>query len=718
MLDFSGDRVDLGGGSGGGLPTAGSGTITASRTVHGTLPAMVEIEGSTTAGFSGFDQDRELFWVTQLIGDPLSDFTLPNIPDEWRDPNIQYGRKPRFFLPDANTQYDFYMWCVSQDGTVVSQPFQFSVTTGSIEASYPGTDTICLDPSGTFTGKPTGAQEVTTVAGLVSALDAATSGKAVLIARGSDISDFELDEKDYLEHVGAFGTGDRPILRPRGSGNTLIDISGSLGNESSISRFTVVSIDARGPWEAQNETGRLVDVFNTLHTSCPFAILYDCRFSGWRRIQLHLHNSNAYIVGLCDCEITSWIDYGFYHPGNELSRLALVGCDVAQHVDALNGGHQTERDDMINMQGPVRLSGAYEHFQCSSTSFFSRGGWSGGNDQPCLRLNAGQNEDDEFYLDRITAEAGGVIAQSAGSNSGVTENRVSAVVDKAIFLASTKTGREHFLSHSGGIDFRNVLCIIPNVANTNDVSFGISIKFNPDNPSANNLAAPVRVLSSTYLNLREVANDDGDDPTLFTASGGSFTDFTENHNVEHAPNITASVDGGLTTGANFSGFVARYKGERPNFDFISGTLSGQSSFNVNYPSGTDQAYWQGLPAENYKHMMRVDGSMNYAAPEFGADFSVTFNASNITITKASGTWSGSYKLRLDRHTAIPAADSNFASPAAVPIPRPSAGTDDTGIIPYDDLFGTPRPQSNETNEDHLGNALATTGNEAGAVLAL
>ena len=137
-----------------------------------------------------------------------------------------------------------------------------------------------------------------------------------------------------------------------------------------------------------------------------------------------------------------------------------------------------------------------------------------------------------------------------------------------------------------------------------------------------------------------------------------------------------------------------------------------------YPSGTNQAYWQGLSDTN--HTLKR-GGLYYTADN--GDLVVSFDATTLTVTNTSGeTWnSGTWYLRLDRASQIPAMDTTYASPATIPLPRPDVGsgalnTGDGGRRPYDDFFGHVRPGLGGV--DHLGNQRPETGNEQGAFLAV
>lgn len=699
---------------------SGTGVLNLTQTEYGTSPMMVEMLATPAAGFSGYDEYREITYVWVLDGAPITDYGYANLPTAWRNPNVKYGQRVFFYLDEPGTTYTGTCWAVSHDGAVVADATPFSITTGNPDTTYSGTDTIALDPSGTFTGKPTGAQEVTTVSGLQTALNSASSAKRVVIARGQTVEDFAITELDHLKHIGAFGTGNRPIVRPTKSYGTILNMSGaSVGSPSSVDQITITDIDFRGYWDAANEIGQATDLFHMIHTSCTFGLVHNCNIQGFKLLHMHLSDTLPFRLGVARCTITHWQDYGFYAAGNSSAVYSFAESDIAQPANSPTHTNQG-RYYLNNMQGPGRMGGTYAGLFFSQTSMMARGSWSPA-EQACWRMNSVPTEDSEQYLDRVTAEGGGAILWNTGTGS--PEKRVKGVVDKALLLASAYTGYEAFFAHCGGMDIRNTMVVVPNVPNADNVSWSSAIKLDPNGGDANNLAAPVRILGSTMLNLRNTTNDLGDTVVLHDSGGGLFTDFTSDNNVQHGPNLDNPVDGGLSTSGSIPGFAPRYGGVKPNFPLVIGTFGSSvangGTFTVSYPSGTNQAYWTGLDAENDQHAIRVNNSAIYHADAaYGGDMSVTFGASNITITNLSGvTWSAgqAYQLRLDRHTEM-TLQTSYANPATLPLYSPSSGAADTGFIPYDDFFGSPRPQVNETGKDHLGNALAASGNEAGAIL--
>jgi len=105
---------------------------------------------------------------------------------------------------------------LSSDGSTLSigATVTNTITVGDPDTVYSGTNTICISTSGTFTGKPTGAQEVTT-SSWATVVGYMTTGKRVLLRRGESWStpagtDTATPTNSSGGTLGSFGTGAAP----------------------------------------------------------------------------------------------------------------------------------------------------------------------------------------------------------------------------------------------------------------------------------------------------------------------------------------------------------------------------------------------------------------------------------------------------------------------------------------------------------------------------
>ncbi|MEM9636053.1 MAG: hypothetical protein AAGA94_00275 [Pseudomonadota bacterium] len=691
---------------------------------------VAEVPGPGDPSFDGITY----VWTVERAG-PGADETahgdfagVPHLIDGWDNARIAYGKKVAFFLDEPDTTYNVRCWAIDQSGnrgigTRASGEEGLVITTANADDLYAGSATICLDPSGAFADAPLGAQQVTGVSALQSAIWGASGPSRVLIARGQDIADFALNDTGggNIRYVGAFGSGPRPILRSNGI-STMLDFY-----ETSAPQLTITGLDCRGAWDATTETGRPLDAIRPFRSALQSLAIWECGFDGFSMVNPTLNDTDFYVAAIGKTRITNWQDYGIYTAASPHAHYALIGCDIAQHMDAINHS-QTERNGMLNQQGPVRIAG-YKAMYIGASSFLSRGGWSGGNDQPCLRLNSVGLTECDTVVDRATFEAGSVVIYLTGANAGVAEQPGNHLFDKALVLAGGgKTGREMVFANFGGSTFRNVICAMLDAPSFHGIAFNNCLDFTPDQNGSANLTTPVKVYNCTSLNTRSAAHDFGDSPAL--AGPSDFSDYTYENNVVHAPTLDTPVPANAVTMTGASVFAPRYRGIRPNFDFEQGTLADHvgmgSSFTLPYPSGTDQAYWQAIAGLDTLHMMRMDNKVLYAA--YDGSFTVAFEAGQVRITNTSrSAWAGgsAWKLRLDRKSQLPAMNTTYGNPVTLSLPVPVPGSNiasghdgpGSGVWAYDDFLGAPRPftRSGQPQTDHTGTLRPTAGRAQGAV---
>ena len=182
--------------------------LAASR-VTGVAPLAVLFDAtgssSSTAGLDPFRQltysfnfgdDRGLVW--SVDGLPKNTETGGPIASHVFDVAGTYVVKVRATDP---TSGDY------ADSTV-------TVTVTAPDAAYSGTKTVCVSAAKNYTGCPTGAA-------LATALPTGTdwNGKRVLLARGETFGDVSILDGNSGVQVGAYGTGNAPVVSSVGVGN-------------------------------------------------------------------------------------------------------------------------------------------------------------------------------------------------------------------------------------------------------------------------------------------------------------------------------------------------------------------------------------------------------------------------------------------------------------------------------------------------------------------
>ncbi|MEL7453770.1 MAG: hypothetical protein AAGJ50_10415 [Pseudomonadota bacterium] len=697
-----------------------------------TAPSLVWFEAKDLEGFDVEEGGAQPYdpsfdgvtYVWTVEGGNLAPYTAPNIPTDWNTPTRAYGKKVAFVFTDADTTYTIRLWAIDESGNIGEA--RTLVKTVVASDLYPGAQTVCLDPSGGFQGAPDRAAKVTTLHEMQSALLKASGPTRLLVARGQVLENVLISgRRTRLNYIGSFGDPGlpRPVLWALSDDVNMLEFQRS--NETQI---TVEGLDCRGHWDAATETGR--GTRSPLDFSAPSLshfTVWRCRFSGFGLLQVKLNAETVWTGGLGDTEVTNWGGYGIYvQPAKIKARLAFVGCDVAQHPDALNhypGG----RNGLMNTQGPIRIP------ECASvyfgaSSFLSRTGWSGSDDQSCLRLNSSCLEGHSYIIERCTLEGGWSTIHMSGSNGRKVEKAGNYLLDKVLLLAGGGKSFRFGSPHFGGTTLRNTLMVQLDVPGPDKYGYVQSLHMVPQQTDRGNLAAPVAIYNCSVMNLRSPPNVKGDQMRLTAKT--PFEDFTDENNIIHAPRMVAHPEdthAPVATTDTLPGFKPRYKGIRPNFNFEEGVLEravrGGEGFQLRYPEGTDQAYWLGLPASDRMHGIRVDRRV-YRAVE--GTFQVRFDPKAVTIINLSRTlWEKEWTwiLRLDRKSQIPPINTTFGSPTdremPLPVPAPGSPAILTGAAQgrhaYDDFLGRVRPGPSETGRDHKGDPRPRDGGTQGAL---
>lgn len=689
---------------------------------------------------------HEITYVWTIRNAPLAPYQAPeNMVTGWNNPNLAYGKKVAFAFPDPGT-YVVDLWAIDSEGAIGTA--EATVVVGNADSLYPGTLTICFsnDPGETWAGEKPGCQRVTTTAGLQSAIEAAAPNvPRILLKRGQTVTNLGLRvDQGQLGYLGAWGSGsERPIVNQTGG------YAIQFRDGATMPEFTCSSIDFRGLWDSTTETGRPGETpiyFQLKTTDCHFTI-HGCAFDGFTAVTLSPGQSTETIVVFADNVITNWRDYGIYtHTSdNPNARMAIIGCRIAQHVDALNGG---EKNGLFNTHGPIRYASTAIVY-VAVCDLFSRCGWSGlGSDtadQPCLRCNSVGYSDRYLGVDRLVAEGGFRVLQIGGQNpgaSGTVEYPGNYVLDKVLCISTAKTIGPFVFAQFGGTTIRNTLAVMPNTPQYHTGNtWQWSVFMGPDNPGAVNADAPMAVHSSSFIGLRDSGNDLNAIWALDDNTSAFNTMIRENY-VLHAPALDTPVAPAapIDLSAAIPGVQPRYRGVRFNFEGQNGSFGGDiapgGSFTIPYAqittdlvrqtggAATDQAYWTAIEAIDTEHLLMTRNQYNNAVAFTAVDgeFTVAFEPSAVRITNTSTEiWYTDYSLRLDRKSLIPPMQSAFASPSSLPLPRPGPGSaaensGDLGFRAYDDFMGDVRPGPSQTGQDHRNQPRPASGNEQGALL--
>lgn len=701
-----------------------------------TAPAGLWLEAVNLSGFAAnggpgpgeiYDPSaHEITFVWTVRGAPLSAFQAPqNMVTAWRNANLAYGKRVAMNFPAAGT-YTIDLWAVDRQGTTA----QAETTIVVVEAAsaYPGTNTVCFSPAGDFTGAPPGAQTTTSYAGLQSIIDGASNPLRLLLRKSETYADFQTNVRDgRLTHVGSYGTGAKPVVRPpewvpkAGYAQTACF---NIRDRSVETQITFEGIDFQGYWDSTTETGAesWSPLFWRQKTSATHFTIHGCDFSGFGSTGIGAKDGVAATLIVADCVVTNWQNYGLYTQNNRDETLGFIGCRVMQDVNALNGGDQG-KDNIANDHGPFRLSNPAKVYigQCD---VFSRNGWTDA-DQPCLRLNTSGAEGTYVNVDRCVLEGGFVSVNASGESTAVEENAQNFIFDKVLMIATAAFNTRFARSHFGGCTWRNVIGVVPDVNSFNGHGFTTGIDLVPDGNTqgSTNPGAPVAIYNATFVNLRTAGA-----AWQAVDSGAAFDTETVENNIVHAPNYGSPVnaDAPIDVATVFTGIIPRYAGVEYGFATVSGTLSGNvpdgNSFEIPYASltlarlstsdthhstaSTDKAYWDAILAAEVDSWIEAPSRRRTSRGQIA----LSTTATGLVVTNNAGEiWTAgtNWRLKVDRRADLKGLDATYASPATIPLPRPLAASDaigsgDLGLTAYDDFEGAPRPAQ---------------GNDRGALLA-
>jgi hypothetical protein len=653
-----------------------------------------------------------------------------NLPTAWRDTNVAYGKRVCHVFDGAGT-YTVTLWAFDQNGHYGTATA--SVTVANPDNAFPGNRTICVNPAGdpVFTGAPAGAQQVQGLAAVEGAIGGLGGQTArVLLKRGATFNGaIPWPNGTPNRYVNAYGTGADPIITHTGVDG---DIIGTPQAPSLYNKF--VNIDYRGDWNPDTEIGRYTN-FSGLGRG--FFLLHKCRFSGF--IEFAPGSDPIGTITFSACLLERWRDYGsiIATPTTD-HRVAYIGTAVHQSSNALVGQPESFNGSKVgNLGSPVRAPHMVASFW-SCSSFFSNVGWSQNGNigtiprtqthinavQGALRMNGGGLASFTGQIintmDRVVCEGGAGILAVAAINE--TTNWIA---DKVIILCNSYAGFGRPVEITGGCTLRNFFIFWPNTPAGQSLPAGVINNSASTTNGAN--ARRVAIYGLTFyspITGANKANAGGSTSfDLWEPNGQTpFSNLIAENNVVHLPaQGVPQVASAPVQLVAIPGLTTLFRGPRWNFPLVEVSLAsdvpngGTVTFpypndTALHPNGraTNQDYFLTPPGQN-QHILGITGNVfpNAGKPlrSWAGEFSVSFGASNITVTNTSGiVWpSGrTLALQLDRRNDLVPPLAQYASPESVEVPVPIAGSPAlggaiTGLIPIDDLLGGRRPGQMRNN---------------------
>lgn len=661
---------------------------------------------------------------TDLTGDYPR---VQNMVTAWNQAFVAYGKRVAFRLPDPGT-YRFQCWCVDMQGNTGLET-SAAVTIKDPDTAFTAANTIIYAGDGNFSGAPAGDTQVSSMAALNTAIQGRSNPTRVRFKPGETVSgNLDITGDARAEYIDTWTPGQK-VTRRSAMTSRFSEFVYTLHTAAPQVQTTWVDHIFEGDWDETTETGDSGwnFVFETRFTNSAFRnLVYNCDFTGLSSVWLAGNTDSVdrrWMVA--DSLVTNWRNYGFYVDRNYAGELSILGTTMARQHDALAGPFGIGKREIRNDHGPLRFANCrHAYFACCD--FFNLAGWSGGgpNGLPAANatvrmFNYPVSQPQASIVDRCVAEGGYITWKMDGQDESAVEYPGNYLFDKVLTLCSTRT-MFPWSTAMGGVTRRNCYTWAPNILYYDQSTYGLrhEVAYRQDgsNTPGSNTTHPMLNYSNTFLGL-------ADDPTVPLTDGNDSAwgvNYVRENTIDHQPNANSPLTGFAPINTNpateaVPGVTPRTSGVRWNYAPV--TVSG-----VNVPSGgtlsipyasldrsngagdgdttpTNQAYWQGLPASDNLHALKISGTeLPFQAVR--GELSVSYDdPTNIVITNTSGeTWTGTAYIHLDRKSRL-ATDipplTQFASPANVPIPRPEAnsaalGAADVGYVAYDDFMGTVR----------------------------
>jgi hypothetical protein len=500
-------------------------------------------------------QFHELEFVWSF-GGATGMFSKPaRLPQAWRRKDTAHGKiAGHVFETAGNHTVTCTAYRVDHSGgtqtVVLVARKTITLTIADPDAVFAGPLTVCIDPDGVYDGAPAGAAQYLTFdayradyadAGNVSG----NSPHRVLFARGkTHLVSANNRGPDNLT-LGAFGTGDRPVLRPADPqvSTDFLLLQGGSGRDTTYGTYVIHGLDFQGPWDEANETG--VGFMPVAAYYSGVVVFLDCTFHGVNMI-VNGQMGGADVgpehlgVWIYDCDCTSFRDYGTLLSDGSLGtqNIVLRGTRIKRRNDASGyAGGGKDSQNPRNWHGPVRIANMASAV-IQACDFYSRSGWGEGfQAQPCLRLGTGGSTGMELVVSHCVLEGGNEIILTRTANASTALNPSNYLIKHNIMVADFNTTTPMQLARGGTSVVENVI-IYPDIGRADwngtdglataghnqrrGQGIGDWSDFNTDNPD--NVREPIRVIGNLIVDLK--TNPAADDEPDFEAMDG-FTGFRE-----------------------------------------------------------------------------------------------------------------------------------------------------------------------------------------------
>lgn len=435
-------------------------------------------------------------------------------------------------------------------------------TIAAATATYPTFQTIFVDTGSIYTGAPTGAILRNDINAAMDEMMSLTVAARIILRRGQThtvtggrnlarygtkpaLVSWRIEASDPAD-------GARPILDLDDAGftpgGTLFNDALRAGSASVTDQDAIFqNLDLRGLWDSTTETGDAVTFYGAFDQSGQYVLFDGCVASGWR-ILSNTGTSNEKHATYNDCDVSDWQLYGLTYDSSQESVINVLGCQVAQHVDALAGG-PTSPANTRNNQGSARVAASSRVYVHQSDMFCNTGGTPRGalfDPQPCLRILQNMTSGGKKGYICGGVYEGGVTTITAGnSEEGNVDVNVNLRISGPLVIGGWQTGTGIGINYSG-VTIEGGVTVFPSVYR-DGTALGGSTGYAPaflraSRSNATGLASaysdPVRYTNWTMINLctdADITNGGSASPIVDTGVG-SIT-VVQSNNVVHQPNI-------------------------------------------------------------------------------------------------------------------------------------------------------------------------------------
>lgn len=627
---------------------------------------------SGPTGTSKYDprlHDIEYYWtITGPAGASFAahaNINLPTSPAAFRDLSIQRGPRVCFPLVDSDGREVVGTWTWTCFAVEVSSgkthTASGSFTTVGADAEFPTTQTICFSSGNDFTGAPTGSTNVTTLAALTTARDAAiTAGDPfrILLRSGETLTDMDVGSGLPTTYpnwrLGTFGAGGAVTIN--GDSITYGGLFTAPASAGAKNVWISGNIVWDAGWDATTETGYAQGVAFDPRELEGVGGVWGVEVKGANRLlnaPQKNHDSRWAFINVYAHNYRNWgmfIDL----QTNENTHLALIGTTIACPTGCVDGvygrnGSNEYIIDLCNGAGNagwvMRIQSVFSVIMQHCDFHSAMGYTAGGNHQTPVRVNTSGMKGAIYNIAYTSIEGGAY--QIDNLNSSVNDptllKEMNLIVDACILVPTGVSGAGMRI-RATGVTVRNTFFRMSDYViwsgasgqsmfSINEASFGSF--------PADTQAAPVKLYNNTMQR--------GRDPDNFSNVINTYSSM----NVTEENNILAWV-GRLDEATAMAGYSRRWQGRKQGFPIetvvLGADVTDGNTFTMPYPTGTDQAYWTAL-SDTFHVIVTSGGSILYAdGPGGTSDFSVAFGASEITVTNNWGSTigAGTIRVKLDR----------------------------------------------------------------------